>query len=76
MELQSKSVEMTDMERTKVMVEGIIEESIIDGEVARWLSLRDGRWSIRGSLRALTRRSSGRRLGIWEYSVGVGGLDI
>lgn len=36
MELNSKAVEVTNVERTEVVVEGIVEEGIIDSEVDGW----------------------------------------
>jgi hypothetical protein len=46
MELHSESVEVANVQRSKVMVEGIVEERVIDREV-------DGRCS-RGSNRGRT----------------------
>lgn len=46
MELHSESVQVANVERSKVMVEGIVEERVVDREV-------DGR-SSRGSNRSRT----------------------
>jgi hypothetical protein len=38
MELKRKPVQVTDVERAKVMVEGIVQQCIIDGEIERLFS--------------------------------------
>lgn len=55
MELDRKAVEVSNVQRTEVMVESVVEESIIDGEVARSLA-RFGSLSISGSLRSFPGR--------------------
>jgi hypothetical protein len=74
-ELNGKSVQMPNMERAEVGMEGIIEKSVVDGKV-------DWRWSQSGRSRGLLclRRPLLRRslcLGrIGERSMLVGGLSV
>lgn len=53
MELQGKAVKVADVERAKIVVEGIVQKSVVDGEVVWLLTLRD---LVDCSLRALPRR--------------------
>lgn len=49
--LNGKAVQMTDVERAKVGVEGIVEQGVVDGEVEWWV-LRGGccrLWTCLGS---------------------------
>lgn len=71
-EVNSKSVEVANVQRAKVMVEGIVEESVIDGEVARRLS-GAGRW-CGGRLPTLPGR--GRCLGVWERCLRGGRVNV
>lgn len=77
MELDSKSVQVTDVERTKIMVESVIQESIVDSKVAglrsRWLRERGSTSSE--SCGSLSRRNRRRLLRVGEWSIG-GGRDI
>lgn len=50
MKHESESVEMADMERAKVMVEGIVEQLVVNGEVERLLP----RLEVQGRLRCVT----------------------
>lgn len=38
MELNRKSVEMTNVEWSEIMMKGIVKQSIIDGEIMWWFS--------------------------------------
>jgi hypothetical protein len=52
-ELHCKSVKVTDVERTKVSVEGIVQQCVVDGEVDWWWAQSGGSWGglrLRGSL--------------------------
>lgn len=71
MELHSKAVQVPNVQWSKIMVECIVEEGIIDREVTWWraVSLRNDRWPIDGSRRALTWRTTSRRVRVWEESV-------
>ena len=42
MELDGKAVEVSDVQRAKVVVESIVEEGIVNGEVTRGLSVARG----------------------------------
>jgi hypothetical protein len=42
MELEGKSVKMANVQRAKIVMEGIVEECVIYREVARRLALRPG----------------------------------
>lgn len=57
MELQREPVQVTDVERTKVMVEVVVQESVVDGEVVRLLvaGLHNGLGAMAGPLRPLGR---------------------
>lgn len=51
-ELQGEAIKMADVKRAEVVMEGIVEQLVIDGEVTRGLAGglgRDGRRSINGS---------------------------
>lgn len=54
-ELEGKAVEMTDVKRTKVVMEIVVKEGVIDGEVVRLLvcGLLDGLRTMASPLRAL-----------------------
>lgn len=75
-ELQREAVEVTDVERAKVVVEGIVEESVVNGKVVRLpQSLRGRR---RGSVGGLLRALAGGAgwFGIGEERVLVGGIEV
>lgn len=76
-ELQRKTVEVSNVKRAKVVVEGIVQESVIYGEVERLLPRACLRWSwpVNGALRALGRRSR-RSIGVREQCVLIGGIEI
>lgn len=40
MELDGEAVEVTDVKGTKVMMESVVEESIVNGEIAWWILVR------------------------------------
>lgn len=42
MELESKAVQVADVERAKVMVKGIVEQRVVDREVVRLLACAGG----------------------------------
>lgn len=78
MELERKTVQVTNVERAKVMVESVVEKLIIDGEVAGRLASifgRDCRWPIDSSRASLVRRSS-RYLRVWKVGFGRRSLRI
>lgn len=55
MELESKPVQVADMERAEVMVEVVVKEGVIDGEVVRLpvTGLLNRLGSVASSLRPL-----------------------
>lgn len=57
MELEREPVQVTDVERTEVMVEVVVKESVVDGEVVRLLVgvLNNGLGAMAGPLRPLGR---------------------
>lgn len=75
MELQREAVEVADVERAKVVVEGIVEERVVDGEVVRLPQSFRGR---RGSAGRLLRALAGGAgwFGIGEERVLVGGIEV
>lgn len=70
MELKGKPVQVTDVKWAKVMVEVVVEEGVINGEVVGlpvgWLL--DGLGPVTGPLRALGRGACGR---LWVREVCV-----
>ncbi len=78
MELQRKAVEVADVKRAKVVVEGIVEEGIVNGEVEGLLVVGSSKcWggTIDGSLGSLARRP-GRSGRVGEKCVLIGGFYI
>jgi len=74
MELDSKAVQVTDVQRTEVMVESVIKERIVDSKVAglrsRWFGERGSAGSE--SCRSLPRRDRRRLLGVGKWRIGSG----
>ena len=74
MELDSKAVQVADVERTKVMVESVVKERIVDSKVAglrsRWFGERGSAGSE--SCRSLPRRDRRRLLGVGKWRIGSG----
>lgn len=79
MELKREPVQVTDVERTKVVMEVVVKESVIDGEVVRLLVSRfgNGLGPMAGPLRPLGRRPlwgfGVRKQGVLGGRVDVGG---
>lgn len=76
-ELERESVQVTDVEWAKVMVEVVVQKGVIDSEVVRLLvgRLGHGLGTMARSLRPLGRRSL-RRFGIRKQGVLVGRMDV
>lgn len=72
MELDSKSVQVTDVQRAKVMVKSVVQKGIVDCKVAglrsRWFGERGSASSM--SCSPLPRRDRRGLLGVWEWSIG------
>lgn len=74
MELNGKAVQMSDMKRAEIVVEGIVEERIVNGKVARRLAVARGRRRMTGGS---SLGSFPRGLGMrWEQGIGVGRVDV
>lgn len=77
MELEGKSVEMANVQRAKVMVEVVVEQSVVHGEVVRLLVR--GLWDCLRPVASPLRPLGGRFHGpIWvrEESIFIWGVDI
>jgi hypothetical protein len=61
------------VERAKIVVEGIVEEGIVDRKVEGLLVGRGG--GLESPLRALAWRAR-RRIGVGEERVRIGGFDV
>lgn len=72
--MNSKPVKMSDVERAKVRVEGVVQEGIIDGEIDGALSLAAR--STRGSSRGALAGRLGLIGGVWEGGPRVGWMII
>jgi hypothetical protein len=72
MELDGEAVEVANVQRAEIMMEGVVEESIINSEVAWWI-LALGR-----CVHSSTCPSPGgaRWLGVWEESIGGRRVDV
>lgn len=78
MELQRKTVQMANMERTKIVVKGIVQKSVVYCEVI-WLLLAactaSRCWAVNSSLRPLARRAW-RDIRIGKRGVLVWGFKV
>lgn len=68
MELDGKAVEVANMQRTKVVVEGVVQKSVVDCEVAGRVSV--GYQRCRGSSVRISRCSLSGGFGAGERSIG------
>ena len=68
MEVEGEAIEVADVERAEVMVEGVVEQTVVDGEVEGLLPLREA--PLRGAA------CGGRRVSVWEEGIGVGRLGV
>lgn len=79
MELEGEAVQVTDVEWAEVVVEVVVQEGVINGEVVRLLigGLLDGLGAVTGSLRTLAGRLDGtfwvREDGVFARRIYVGG---
>lgn len=79
MELDGESIEVADVQRAKIMVESVVQKSIVDCKIAWLRSVRLGgeRGRTRSSsLASLLGRSWLRLLGVRERGVWCGRLDV
>lgn len=73
-ELNRKAVEVANVQRTEVMVESVVEESVINGEVARRCSVGLERGRLNSSLRTFPRGNG--LLWVGENGIGRGRMDV
>lgn len=79
MELDGESVEMADVQRAKIMVESVVQKSIVDGEIAWLRSVRLGGERGRTGSSSLTSLLGGswqRLLGVRERRVWRRRMDV
>ena len=71
MELNSKSVQVSNVQWSKIMVECVVQEGIVDGEVAWWYAvpLSDKSWPVDSSGRTFAWRTASRWVGVWKEGV-------
>lgn len=74
MELDSKPVQVANVQRAKVMVERVVQQSVIDGEVAGRVFVGDQR--RRSSAVGISRRSFPGRFGAGQRRVWIRGADV
>lgn len=78
-EVKSEAVKVANVKRAKIVVECIVEEAIVNGEVVRCLSLGFS-WgrsrSINGSLGSFTWRASTGLFVVGEEGIGVRGMKV
>lgn len=73
MELDGKAVEVANMQRAEVMVEGVVEQGIVNGEVARRVSGIGARFHSSTCSPLRGGRLRVREEGVGSWSMGVGG---
>ncbi len=73
----SKAVQMSDVQRAEIGVEGIVQQAVVDGEVyGRWPLLRHGLRPLLRPRRSLARRPRLLRGGVREGCVLVGLVGV
>lgn len=75
MEVDGKAIEVSDVQWAKVMMKGVIQKNVVDGEVAWWSVCWRKRGRLSSSLRSFLRRWR-RGLGVWEVGFGGGRSDV
>lgn len=74
-EADGEAVQVADVQRTKVVMEGIVQEGVVDGEVARGCAGTGQGRCIGGARRPFPGRW-GRWLGGWKQGFGRGRVDV
>jgi hypothetical protein len=81
MQRHGKPIQMSNVERAKVGVEGIVQKRVINGEVDRRTSLWAGRFGNRGASYALAGSALAGDFGgifgrIWKGSLRIGRVGV
>lgn len=74
MELDSKPVQVADVQGAKVVVERVVQKGVVDGEVAGRVFVGDQR--RRSSAVGISRRSFPGRFGAGQRRVWIRGADV